>query len=121
MQEDGSVADPDHERHRDIGGFMRDAAHMQGEGMLTRETIIEQTRDFIMKNFLYMRPDVVIEPASALLERGIIDSLGVVELLSFVEETFAVAAADEEITEENFGSLDSIAQFVQRKRAVEAA
>ena len=99
---------------------MRDAAQIQGEEMLTRETIIEQTRDFIVKNFLYMRPDVLVEPASALLERGIIDSLGVVELLTFVE-TFAVAAADEEITEENFGSLDSIAQFVQRKRAVEAA
>jgi acyl carrier protein len=62
----------------------------------------------------------VVEASSTLLERGIIDSLGVVELLSFVEETFAVTAADEEITEENFGSLDSIAQFVQRKRAVAA-
>ena len=96
---------------------MFETQQVQGEELATRDTIIDQTREYILKNFLYMRPDVVLEPSAALLEQRIIDSLGVVELLAFVEETFAVAAADEEITEENFGSLDGIAQFVLRKQA----
>jgi acyl carrier protein len=93
----------------------------QGNALPARETIIDQTREYISKNFLYMRPDVVIEPSASLLEHRIIDSLGVVELLAFVEETFGVAAADDEITEENFGSLDGIAHFVLRKRTAAAA
>jgi acyl carrier protein len=100
---------------------MHEVRQMRGDQMLAREVIIEQTRDYIVKNFLYMRPDVVIESSESLLEQRIIDSMGVVELLGFVEETFAVAAADEEITEENFGSLDGIARFVVRKRTAAAA
>jgi acyl carrier protein len=96
---------------------MLETPQMQGDEMLPREMIIERTRDYVAEHFLYMRPDAVIEPSDSLLERGIIDSMGVVELLAFVEDTFAVAVADEEITEANFGSLDGIARFVMRKRA----
>src|SRR3982751_1561088 len=95
---------------------MLETPQMQGDEMLAREMIIERTREYIGEHFLYMRPDVVIEPSGSLLERGIIDSMGVVELLAFVEEAFAVAVADEEITEGNFGSLDGIARFVMCKR-----
>ena len=100
---------------------MYETTPVQGEELPARETIIDQTREYILKNFLYMRPDVVIEPSAALLEHRIIDSLGVVELLAFVEETFAVSADDAEITEENFGSLDGIATFVLRKRTAAAS
>lgn len=100
---------------------MYETTPVQGEELPARDAIIEQTREYILKNFLYMRPDVVIEPSAALLEHRIIDSLGVVELLAFVEETFGVSAADEEITEANFGSLDGIANFVLRKRTAAVA
>jgi acyl carrier protein len=100
---------------------MLETPEMQDDEVLGREEIIERTRGYIVENFLYMRQDVVIEPSDSLLGRGIIDSMGVVELLGFVEEAFAIAAADEEITEGNFGSLDGIARFVLHKRAAAAS
>jgi acyl carrier protein len=52
------------------------------------------------------------------MERGIVDSMGMMELIDFLEEQFGVQPADDEITEENFATLARIAGFVARKRSV---
>jgi len=54
--------------------------------------------------------------AVRLLEAGIIDSLGVLELVGFLEKSFAIRIADEELTPENFGSIDSISLFIEQKQ-----
>jgi acyl carrier protein len=74
-------------------------------------------RQFVMENFLYMRPDYQFSDDDALIGRGIVDSLGVMELITFVEETFAVHVADEDVTEEHLGSISAIARYVARARA----
>lgn len=76
-----------------------------------------QMRDFIAENFLYLLPDVVLEDADDLLRLGIVDSLGFVELVEEVQSRFGVRVEDIEVTEENFGSIDAIAGFVERKRS----
>jgi acyl carrier protein len=70
----------------------------------------------VQENFLYMRPDFVLADDERLLERGVVDSMGVAEMVSFVEDEFGVSALEEEITESNFGSLHAIACFVVNKR-----
>jgi len=50
-----------------------------------------------------------------LLETGILDSLGVLDLVSYVEQTFSIVVADEELSPENFQSVDTLASYVQRK------
>ena len=60
----------------------------------------------------------------SLMGEGIMDSTGVLELILFVEETFAISVADDEILPENFDSVARIAAYVERKgghRLVEAA
>lgn len=52
-----------------------------------------------------------------LLESGIIDSLGVLDVVGFVEEAFSIKVDDEELTPENFGSLRRMVSFVELKRA----
>jgi Acyl carrier protein len=85
--------------------------------MTTSETgIIERVRAFVQENFLYMRPDFELDTDDRLLERGVVDSLGVVEVLAFIEAEFGVCAAEEEISEANLGSLRSIARFVASKQ-----
>ena len=74
-------------------------------------------RGFIEDNFLYLRPDVELSDADDFLKLGIIDSLGFVELVEEVQSRYGVAVDDVEITEENFGSIDAIAGYVERKRA----
>lgn len=80
------------------------------------QEIIERIRAYVVQEFLYARPDVVIEPDDPLMAKGVIDSMGVVELLEFIQEEFAVAVEDDEITEENFGTLSAIAGFISAKR-----
>lgn len=77
----------------------------------------DAVRAFIVDNFLYMRPDFVLGDSDPLLERGVVDSMGVMEVLHFLEDRFQVVAADDEITEENLNSLDAIARFVTAKRS----
>jgi acyl carrier protein len=87
----------------------------------TRAEIIDHVRGFIAENFLYMRPDVELHADDHLIDRGIVDSLGVVEMVTFLEDTYAIHTADDEISVANLGSLDAIADFVSRKRAMLAA
>ena len=82
---------------------------------MTEMDVIDPVREYIRENFLYMKPDLQVEPDDRLLERGIIDSMGVVELLQFIEDKFGIKPGDDEITEENLGSLRAIARFVMSK------
>ena len=79
--------------------------------------IRKEMRAFIEENFLYLRPEVELADGDDFLALGIIDSLGFVELVEEVQSRYSVAIDDVEITEENFGSIDAIAAFVEQKQA----
>jgi acyl carrier protein len=72
-------------------------------------------RNFIDENFLYLQPDLDLRDDQDLLALGVVDSLGFVELVEEVQSLFGVTVEDVEVTEENFGSIDAIVAFVQRK------
>jgi acyl carrier protein len=78
--------------------------------------IRKDLRAYVTENFLYMEPDAKLEDADDFLSLGIIDSLGFVELVEEVQARFGLVIDDVEITEENFGSIDAIAGYVERKR-----
>jgi acyl carrier protein len=84
----------------------------ESEITISRMAIISRVRGFVQENFLYMMPDFVLADDDRLLEKGVVDSMGIAELISFIEAEFGVIAAEDEISEANFGSLDAIAQFV---------
>ena len=77
--------------------------------------ILERTRTYVRDNFLYMLPDFLLGDDDPLLAKGVIDSMGVLELLSFLETEFGVSVPDEEVTVANLGSLSAIARFVAAK------
>ena len=83
--------------------------------------IRDKIRAYLDQNFLYMMPNFVLEDDDRLLERGVVDSMGIVEMLTFLEDEFGVKAADEEISEANLGSVRAIVQFVSAKLAAVAA
>lgn len=84
---------------------------------LTEEQIRAQVRAFIEQEFLYMRPGVVIADDDSLMKKGVLDSMGVLEVMQFLTDTFGVTPADDEITEANLGSLNAIAGFVRQRVA----
>jgi len=77
-------------------------------------------RSFVLANFYVADPAQAADGRS-LLEQGIIDSTGVLEIISFLETTFGISVEDEEMVPENLDSIDGIARFVSRKQAATPA
>ena len=77
---------------------------------------LTQIRQFVTSNFYVPNPAELDDQAS-LLDRGIIDSTGVMEVIAFVEDKFGVKVADEEMIPENLDSIGRIAAFIERKKA----
>ena len=84
---------------------------------MDRQEIVALTRAFILENFLYTQPDFPLEEDTRLLGEGIVDSMGVMELIMFLETTFGVSADEDDIREENLGSLGGIARWVMAQRS----
>jgi acyl carrier protein len=79
------------------------------------DDIKQRLRAFVAKNFYLPDPES-FDDASSLLDRGVIDSTGVLELVTFVEDAYGVQVADDDIVPGNFDSIDALAAFVARKR-----
>jgi acyl carrier protein len=84
----------------------------------TTAPIRRELRTFIEETFLYLHPGLEVSDNDRLLELGVIDSLGFVELVEEVQHRFGIEVQDVEITEENFASIAAMAAFVERRRAV---
>jgi acyl carrier protein len=74
----------------------------------------EMVRDFIVDNFLFGEGNKLTFD-TPLLDKGIIDSTGVLELVAFIEENYNVTVTDEELVQENFSSLNAIERFLKSK------
>ena len=74
----------------------------------------EEVKGFIVENFLYGEEREMDEDAS-FLATGIVDSTGILELVSFLEETYGVSIADDELVPENLDSLKNVEIFLDRK------
>ena len=79
---------------------------------MTAAHVIERTRAYITENFLYMRRDFRLDDNDSLLGSGIIDSMGVMEVIAFIETEFGIEVGDEEVTEENLGTIRAISKYV---------
>lgn len=79
-------------------------------------TEIETTiRDYIA-NELGTAPASGLEPATPLLDDDVLDSVGVYELVVFLEERYGIEILDEEVVPEHFGTITSLAKLVEAKR-----
>lgn len=78
--------------------------------------IQNQLRDYIVSQFMYDQPNAKLAAEDDLLNEGIVDSMGILQIVNFLEEKFGVAVSDEEITPENFRSLGTLTDFIMQKR-----
>ncbi len=74
-----------------------------------------EIRNFIVENFLYGQNDNNLGDNVSFLETGIIDSTGVLEMVSFIEEKYGVSVEDEELIPDNLDSVQKISDFIRRK------
>jgi len=73
---------------------------------------------FILKNYLFTEDTSVLGDADSLMQKGIIDSTGMLELINHIEDTYKLKVADDEMIPANLDSVSGIVQFIERKRAV---
>lgn len=81
--------------------------------------VIEELRGFITENFLFGQAGALLADDTSFLDNGIIDSTGLLELIAFIERTYGIRLADEELVPENLDSLERIGRFLSRRFAVE--
>ncbi len=75
---------------------------------------IETVHEFIVENFLFGDGEQLTNETS-FLDSGIIDSTGILELITFLEETYSITIADDELVPENLDSLNNVVKFIGQK------
>ena len=76
-------------------------------------------KQFIYTEILYGQENIRLEETTQLLDEGIIDSLGIMKLLAFLEETFSIRMSEDELIPENFESVGVISLLVEKKIKME--
>ena len=79
----------------------------------TQEKIIDQLNDFLYQTFPRARQNPVAV-TDMLLEQGIVDSLGLLEMVVFIETTFDITVQDTDMVADNFATIAAIAAYVER-------
>jgi len=77
----------------------------------------EEVREFIALNYALADRMGELEDETSLMEAGIIDSTGIMELVAFLEETYSLKINDDELVPENLDSVANVCEFVARKSA----
>ena len=80
------------------------------------DALKRRLRGFVTQNF-YLADPGTFDDATSFLDRGVIDSTGVLELVTFVEDEYGLTVADEEIVPANFDTVNALAGFIARKSA----
>ena len=83
--------------------------------------IEKKVRSFIEDNFLFREDRASLTDSESLLEAGLIDSTGILELVAFLETEFDIRMADADIVPANLDSVKAIVAYVQGKTAKPAA
>ena len=73
-------------------------------------------RNFIVENFLFGQAQTSFSDEESLLDAGIIDSTGILELVMFVEERCGITIADDELAPENLDSISRLVRFAECKQ-----
>ena len=76
----------------------------------------EEIKNYIAETFLFSDDGFNMSDDVSFLDEGIIDSMGVLELIMFVEETFGISVEDDDIKPENFDSVNKLYEYIHRKK-----
>lgn len=79
-------------------------------------SIEQQVRNYILENFLFTNDASALANDVSFLEKGIVDSTGVLEMILFLEQEFAIKVADSEMVPENLDTVVNIVHYVQSKQ-----
>ncbi len=79
--------------------------------------IENELKEYIIDNFMFADDDGSLTSDASLFDNGIIDSTGVLDLVSFIEETYEIQVDDTDLVPENFDSLSNIKKYIESRLA----
>ncbi|MEJ2737797.1 MAG: acyl carrier protein [Anaerolineae bacterium] len=79
------------------------------------KSVEERIRAYIAENILFSNNGYPHSDEASFLEEGIVDSMGIMELVMFVEEQFGITVEDEELVPDNFDSVSRLAAYIRAK------
>lgn len=77
----------------------------------------QKIRSYILENYLFTDDESALGNQDSFLEKGILDSTGILEVIYFLEEQFGIKIEDEEMLPENLDSVANICAFIERKKS----
>jgi acyl carrier protein len=80
----------------------------------------QEIRHFIVQTFLFGQ-DLELDDGASLLEKGIIDSTGVLELVAHLEQVYGISVNNDELVPDNLDSIEAIGAYLARKKGQTAA
>lgn len=78
-------------------------------------SVEDKVRNYILENYLFTEDQSELNSEDSFLEKGIIDSTGILEIIFFLEEEFELSVDDEEMIPENLDSVNNIVKFINSK------
>jgi acyl carrier protein len=79
------------------------------------EQVKQSVKSYILENVLYGADEDALSYEDSFLEKGLIDSTGIMEIVSFIEEEFNISVYDEELIPENLDSINNLSRFIKGK------
>ena len=80
-------------------------------------TVESKVRSYVLENYLFTDDQSELDSNDSFLEKGIIDSTGVLEIILFLEEEFAIKVEDHEMVPEYLDSVANIVNFLEKRQA----
>lgn len=88
---------------------------METTAVRSAATIQGKIADFVVMNFLFGDAEKKPSENDSLIETGIIDSTGILELIEFLESEFQISVSEKETVPQNLGSVAALSRFVEKK------
>jgi acyl carrier protein len=92
---------------------------MTGNETVTMGTVEESIRDYIARNILLTDDGYPYPDDTSFFDEGIVDSVGIMQLVNFVSESFRITVEDEELVLDNLGSVTRLAGYIRLKAPLE--
>jgi len=80
-------------------------------------SVEDKIRDYILENFLFTDDQSALSSTDSFLEKGLVDSTGILEIMTFIEDEYGFSVEDDEMIPENLDSVINIVKFIGKKTA----
>ena len=82
---------------------------------ITIDNVRQQLRSFILENYLFTDDQSALDDNASFLDGGILDSMGILELIDYLDETFSIKVEGDELVPDNLDSINNLIAFISKK------